>query len=195
MKKYLFLPLFLLAFTSSVALAEFRNGMSAYQRGDYTRAFAIWLPLAEKGDAKSQNNLGILYRRGMGVLKNEKKAFTWYERAATQGFAKGQYNLALLYKRGSGVERNEKMAFKWLEQAAMNGYPRALLDLGTRFEKGSGVKKDPVKALMWLSLAVKKARGKTLRQAARARGRLLGKLSEQQISEARRMQSLVKIGS
>jgi len=195
MKKYLFLPLFLLTFTSSVAFADFGEGMSAYQRGDYAGAFAAWLPLAEKGDGRAQNNIGILYRRGMGVLKNEKKAFAWYERAAIQGFSKSQYNLSLLYKRGSGVKRNGKKALKWLEQAAMNGYPRALLDLGKRYEKGVGVKKDPIKALMWVSLSLKEAKGKTLSLATKARGRLLSTLNEQQISEARRMQSLVNFGS
>jgi len=195
MKKFLFLPFFLLTFSSSVALADFGEGMSAYQRGDYAGAFAAWLPLAEKGDVRSQNNIGILYRRGMGVLKSETKAFEWYERAAIQGLPKSQYNLSLLYKRGRGVKRDGKLALKWLEQAAMNGYPRALLDLGKRYEKGVGVKKDPVKALMWISLSVKKARGKTLHHAAKARERLIGKLNERQISEARRMQSLVKLGS
>ncbi len=59
--------------------------------------------------------------------------------------------------------------------------------MGLRYDKGNGVEQDSVKALMWLSLSLKSAKGKTLRRAAKARGRLLGALDEKQIAEARRL--------
>jgi len=33
---------------------------------------------AEKGDPKAQNRLGLLYAKGPGVLKDYKKATSWY---------------------------------------------------------------------------------------------------------------------
>ena len=43
--------------------------------------------LAEKGDARAQNNLGAMYARGEGV---EKEAVKWYRNAGEQGHADGQ---------------------------------------------------------------------------------------------------------
>ena len=46
---------------SGSAAADFKAGLEAYQRGDYATALHEWQPLAEKGDANSQYNLGLLY--------------------------------------------------------------------------------------------------------------------------------------
>ena len=43
--------------------------MAAYERGAYSEAADLWRPLAEKGDADAQYNLGHLYRQGLGVPK------------------------------------------------------------------------------------------------------------------------------
>ena len=40
---------------------------SAFVAGDTQTAFEIWKPLAEKGNAKAQNNFGIMYKEGKGV--------------------------------------------------------------------------------------------------------------------------------
>jgi len=187
MQRIIYLSIILLSLLSAPAYADFRDGLQAYRDSDYTAAFEAWLPLAEDGDAKSQNNLGILYRKGRGVGKDSGQAFHWYESAAKQGFAKAQYNLALLYKRGDGVARDLTKSVKWYELAARNGYARAQYEIGIRYDKGAGVDPDPVKALMWLSLAIESAKGKTLTKASRARGRLMANLDQNQIAEARRL--------
>ena len=47
-----------------------------------------WYRLAAtKGDADAQNNLGNMYRDGLGVLKDEAEAVRWYRLAAVQGHA------------------------------------------------------------------------------------------------------------
>ncbi len=195
MQRIIYLSIILLSLLSAPAYADFRDGLEAYRDGDYKVAFEAWLPLAKSGDAKSQNNLGILYRKGRGVSKNAEKAFEWYERAAKQGFAKAQYNLALLYKSGQGVTRDLAKSVRWIELSARNGYARAQYELGIRYEKGVGVQRDPVKALVWLSLSVESAKGDTMKRAAKARGRLIGALSQQEISEARRLADEIRIES
>ena len=42
------------------------DGMTAYNRGDYVPAIRLFRPLAEQGNAKAQNVLGVMYRRGRG---------------------------------------------------------------------------------------------------------------------------------
>src|SRR5213080_1303187 len=58
------------------------DGMTAYNRGDYVPAIRLFRPLAEQGNAKAQNVLGVMYRRGQGVARNTVRAFVWFSRAA-----------------------------------------------------------------------------------------------------------------
>ena len=59
---------FLFLFSGSVYGDDFQDGMDAYKRKDYKEAFRLWKPLAEQGVAEAQYNVGLLYRRGQGVL-------------------------------------------------------------------------------------------------------------------------------
>ena len=44
----------------SVAAADFRAGLEAYERGDYATAYKEWLLLAEQGQANAQFFLGSM---------------------------------------------------------------------------------------------------------------------------------------
>ena len=46
------------------AWAGWDEGLAAYKRGDYATALREWRPLAAQGDAKAQNNLGVMYAWG-----------------------------------------------------------------------------------------------------------------------------------
>jgi len=174
-----------LVFALSVPVqADFAGGMKAYKTGAYTTAYQKWKDLAAQGDVKAQNNLGILYRRGLGVKKNPKEAAKWYKLAADQGFAKAQFNLGLMYKRGNGVEKDLIKAIDLYQLSARNGYSRAQFALGLRYERGEGVKQNQVKALKWLNLAITRASGKFRRNVATARERISEGLSDAEIQEA-----------
>ena len=41
--------------------------MVAYNRGDYLPAIRLFRPLAENGNRKAQNVIGVMYRKGEGV--------------------------------------------------------------------------------------------------------------------------------
>jgi uncharacterized protein len=112
------LPL-LLGLTASAA--DFSAGLSAYQKKDYGTAVREWRPLAEKGDAPSQFNLGLLYIDGLGVPQDYGTAVSWFERSAQQDYAKAQLNLGALYASGKGVKRDYMQAYKWLNVCAAKG--------------------------------------------------------------------------
>jgi TPR repeat protein len=57
--------------------------------------------------AKAQSNLGIAYAFGKGVLKDDKKAMYWYQKAADQGQAQTQFNLGVKYAFGKGVLKDD----------------------------------------------------------------------------------------
>lgn len=78
----------------------FEDGVAAYNRKDYAAASALFKPLAEQGNAPAQYSLGLMYRNGRGVPKDDQQAVFWYRKAADQGNADAQYNLGIT---GSGL--------------------------------------------------------------------------------------------
>lgn len=64
--------------------------------------FEYWRGMAECGDAKAQSQLGWMYLKGLGVLKNESQAAVWYKKAAEQGNAIAQHNFGWMYANGHG---------------------------------------------------------------------------------------------
>lgn len=69
--------------------------------GDLKNKFIWLLKAAEKGDAGSQNDIGVAYALGQGVPADAKKAVEWYEKAAAQGNAYGLSNMANRYYNGT----------------------------------------------------------------------------------------------
>jgi hypothetical protein len=129
-----------------------KAGIEAWQQADYSRAVAIWRPLAEKGNADAQFDLGEAYRLGRGVTINLGAATTWFERAAKQGHIDAQRILGLLlFQNGDRVN-----GLKWLKMAADRDDPGALLIYGTALVNGDGVKRDPTLGYSYVSRAAAK---------------------------------------
>jgi len=128
--------------------------------------------LAERGDAKAQNQLGVMHAEGWLAPKDNSLAVAWYRKAAAQGFATAQANLAFMYLWGLGVAQDDEMAYVWATLAEEGGNPRAarLLDtarshltvmnlvtaekrLGDMYAKGDDIAKDETKAAQWYGRA------------------------------------------
>ena len=138
----------------SIALVtKYQEAVDAYNREDYKAAYKLILPLAKKGVAQAQYNLGVMYEKGKGVKKNLKKAKTWFQFAAEQGAVKAQYKLGLMYGKGKGVAKDYSKAIKWWNLAADQGNGKAQVNLGWMYEMGKGVPKDVQKAANWYQLA------------------------------------------
>ena len=97
--------------------------MAAYQRGDYATAFREFRPLAERGNAIAQFNLGFMYYNGEGVPQDYAKALQWYRKAAEQGHAEAQNNLGFMYEDGQGVPQDYAHAHMWYNLAASSFPP------------------------------------------------------------------------
>ena len=95
--------------------------------------------LAERGNAKAQNNLGLMHYKGDGVLQDYNEAAKWYRLAAEQGNAKAQCVLGVMYYKGDGVPQDYKEAVKWLRLAAEQGNAKAQYNLGRMYYTGEGV--------------------------------------------------------
>ena len=76
---------------------------------------------AEKGDAKAQRNLGMMYFNGNQVTKDNKAAAKWWHKSAAQGNASAQLHLALLHIKGMGIPEDILTGYAWLHIAGNNG--------------------------------------------------------------------------
>jgi TPR repeat protein len=72
---------------SAAFAGPWEDGMTAYNRGDYVPAMRVFRTLAEQGNAKAQNVLGVMFRKGEGVPKNPARAHMWFSFAAKRGEA------------------------------------------------------------------------------------------------------------
>jgi len=163
--------------------AGFPEGVAAFRRGDYMAALREFKPLAEKGVAEAQFNLGVMYRQGLGVNPDFIEARRWYRKAAEQGHPKAQQNLGVFYADGLGVKRDAREAAKWFREAAEQGLPAAQRLLGWAYAGGEGVERDLVLALTWLTLAA--ARGDA--EAGRALPEVMQHMKKSEVAEARRL--------
>jgi TPR repeat protein len=96
---------------------SFELGRAASDRQDYDQAFAIWLPLAEAGDAASQAELGCLYQVGLGTEYDIAEAERWLLKAAEQGEGSACHNLGTLY-----IMNDPALSKKWYRKARELGF-------------------------------------------------------------------------
>lgn len=132
---------------------DYLKGIEAAKKGDFATALKLLQPLADKGYANAQYNMGVLYKNGLGVAKDLKKAADWYRRASEQGERGALNNLGLMYQKGDGVPQNHQEAFKLYSLSANQGFPLGQRNLGAMYSGGMGVEKNAVFAYQWLSLA------------------------------------------
>lgn len=140
---------------SGPVAADYYEALAAWERGDHARAIALWLPLAEAGDAASQYWLGRLHAHGLGVARDPARAAEWYRRAAEAGHAGAQNNLGLLYELGEGLARDLAEAARWYAAAAEQGDAAAQVNLARLYDEGRGVAADAAVAASWYRKAAR----------------------------------------
>lgn len=131
-------PLIAVSMLAAPAVADVKEGVDAWQAGNYQAAVAEWRPLALAGDADAQFNLGQAYKLGRGVPADMAQAEAWYRRAAKQGHLQAEDNLGLvLFTANRRVE-----AMPFILASASRGEPRAQYVLGTAHFNGDLAAKD-----------------------------------------------------
>jgi len=75
---------------SAVAAADLVSATTAYQKGDYVKAFHDFRELAELGQPTAQFNLAVMYAKGLGTRQSDIYAYAWASLAASNGMEKGK---------------------------------------------------------------------------------------------------------
>ena len=126
--KYLIMTVTLLLASPTWA-APSDDALVALARGDYATALKIIRPLAAKGEAWAQFNLGLMYNIAQGVTQDYAAAMSWYRKAAEQDDAYAQTNLGVMYYSGRGVPQDYVQAHMWWSLAAAKGDADAINNL------------------------------------------------------------------
>ncbi len=129
------------------------DASDALDEGRYEEAMVLLLPVAEKGDAYAQYNLGVLYAQGLGTAVDEEEAVRWYTLAAEQGFSDALTNLGLMYSDGRGVEQDYVRAVELYSAAANAGHGLGQNNLGSSYLFGHGVEQNNDEAMRWFEAA------------------------------------------
>lgn len=82
-------PMFALLFCLAplAAQAGFEDGVTAYDKGDYTTAMQEFRLAAQQGDVRALSKLGGMYLYGVGTTKDMVMAYVWFDLAASVGEA------------------------------------------------------------------------------------------------------------
>ncbi|MDJ0942039.1 MAG: SPOR domain-containing protein [Kiloniellales bacterium] len=150
------LPLFVLflAAVSSAQAQTYRDGLEAFRAGQVEKAYEIWNPLAEAGDALAQFGLALIYERGSETIPQDlDAAVKWYELAVVQGVAAAQNNLGHMYSQGLGVQEDKARAVELWREAAKAGHSTAYYNLGLAYFRGDGTEKNEIEATRWFAQA------------------------------------------
>ena len=167
----------------SFALENYKNGILAFEQGDYATALIEFKALAKKNNSIGQYGLGLMYDLGTGVPTNFKEAVKWYQLSADQGNSDAQNNLATMYAEGEGVLKDAIKAKKLYESAAQQGNFDSPNNLGTMYLQGIDITRNYVKAYMWFHLGEMKGD----RGAKKNRAFVEKKMSAEEIIEANKM--------
>jgi TPR repeat protein len=120
----------------SETLSRFLNDVSE------PTAVSWFRKAADLGDVTAMIRLGMMYRVGHGVQKDDAVAVNWFRKAADLGDVTAMITLGMM-------EKNDVQAVIWFRMAAKAGDATGMFYLGRAYEKGLGVMKDQAQAEIW----------------------------------------------
>ena len=105
------------------ALERARDLMEASR---FEEARAALLPLARSGNADAEELIGVMHAMGLGVPRDDRRAFEWYLRASLKGHPGAQSGLGWYYEVGRGLPAPDLVrAYLWYTLSAIGGDPDA----------------------------------------------------------------------
>lgn len=127
MRKALLLAICLAA---TPALAELETARDLMDAGRFDEAMEELLPAAQSGNAEAEELIGVMYALGLGVEKDDVRAFEWYLRSAMKGHAGAQSGVGWYYEVGIGMPAPDLVrAYMWYVLSAIGGDPDAAISL------------------------------------------------------------------
>lgn len=99
-------------------------------------AVAWYAMAAARKHAKAALMLGMLYKNGDGVVRDDAQAAHWLDQSSKLGNPHAMFLLSNMVREGQGLEKDPARARTLLEQAAEHDYPPAIQELAMIVQLG-----------------------------------------------------------
>lgn len=119
-----------LALLAAPAFAEIEEARDMMEEGRFEEAYdALW-PAARSGNADAEELIGVMYAMGLGLPRDDIRAFEWYLRSAMKGHPGAQSGVGWYYEVGRGMPAPDLVrAYMWYTLSAIGGDPDAAISL------------------------------------------------------------------
>jgi TPR repeat protein len=114
--------------TAQPAFAGLEEGRDFMEANDFNAAMQEFLPLARSGNADAEELIGVMYALGLGVERDDERAFEWYLRSSLKGHPGAQSGIGWYYEVGRGMPAPDLVrAYTWYVLSAIGGDPDAAI--------------------------------------------------------------------
>ena len=111
-----------------IDFAEIENARDLMEEGKFKEAMSELLPAARSGNAEAEELIGIMYAMGLGVERDDIRAFDWYLRSSMKGHPGAQSGVGWYYEVGRGLPAPDLVrAYTWYVLSAIGGDPDAAI--------------------------------------------------------------------
>ena len=128
-----------LLLSTPVFAADLEEARDLMEAGAFEEAMQQFRVLARSGNADAEELIGVMYALGLGVEKDDERAFDWYLRASMKGHPGAQSGIGWYYETGRGLPAPDLVrAYLWYALSAIGGdidAPDSLEELVPRMHK------------------------------------------------------------
>ena len=119
-----------LALLGTPVLAEIEHARDLMEEGKFQQAYEELWPAARSGNADAEELIGVMYAMGLGVERDDQRAFEWYLRSSLKGHPGAQSGIGWYYEIGRGMPAPDLVrAYMWYTLSAIGGDPDAAISL------------------------------------------------------------------
>ena len=112
----------------TIVFGEIENARDLMEKGEFKQAMKELLPAARSGNADAEELIGIMYAMGLGVERDDVRAFEWYLRSSMKGHPGAQSGVGWYYEIGRGMPAPDLVrAYTWYVLSAIGGDPDAAI--------------------------------------------------------------------
>ena len=111
------------------ARAEIEKGRDLMESHQFEAAMEELMPAARSGNADAEELIGVMYAMGLGVGRDDERAFEWYLRASMKGHPGAQSGIGWYFEVGRGTAVNLVRAYLWYGLSAIGGDPDAAVSI------------------------------------------------------------------
>lgn len=112
----------------AVALGGIENARDLMEQNRFEEAMKELRPAARSGNADAEELIGVMYAMGLGVERDDERAFDWYLRAAMKGHPGAESGVGWYYETGRGLPAPDLVrAYTWYVLSAIGGDPDAAI--------------------------------------------------------------------